>query len=288
MFRPGKILQIGGNSSAAAVIDINGTRARRDADAGDVDARRQWVTATVLPDGRVLGTGGSAVENQLTGVNNRAEIWNPDDRHVALGTAGVQARLYHSSRAAAAGRDRARRRRRRAGAASQHSTPRSTTRRICSTRPARSLRARRSCRRPSRPTVGEHPVAREPRATSSRVTLVKTGSMTHSVNMDQRFVELPFTQSGASALGAAARARDRRAARLLHAVRARLERRAVRPRRSLRINVALDAEHRRRLHADDRRRGRRRVQARVRDGRNARWRARPLRRPTSTRSVRSA
>jgi hypothetical protein len=28
-----------------------------------------------------------------------------------------------------------------------------------------------------------------------RVTLVKTGSVTHSVNMDQRFVELPFTSA---------------------------------------------------------------------------------------------
>ena len=28
-----------------------------------------------------------------------------------------------------------------------------------------------------------------------RVTLVKTGSVTHSVNMDQRFIELAFTQS---------------------------------------------------------------------------------------------
>ena len=29
-----------------------------------------------------------------------------------------------------------------------------------------------------------------------RVTLIKTGSVTHSFNMDQRFIELPFTRSG--------------------------------------------------------------------------------------------
>jgi hypothetical protein len=28
-----------------------------------------------------------------------------------------------------------------------------------------------------------------------RLTFVKTGSVTHSVNMDQRFIELPFTSS---------------------------------------------------------------------------------------------
>jgi hypothetical protein len=30
----------------------------------------------------------------------------------------------------------------------------------------------------------------------SRVTLVKTGSVTHSVNMDQAFVDLEFTRAG--------------------------------------------------------------------------------------------
>ena len=33
-------------------------------------------------------------------------------------------------------------------------------------------------------------------ATITRVTLVKTGSVTHSFDMDQRFLELPFTVVG--------------------------------------------------------------------------------------------
>ena len=32
----------------------------------------------------------------------------------------------------------------------------------------------------------------------ARVTLIKTGSVTHSFNMDQRFMALPFTRSAAS------------------------------------------------------------------------------------------
>ncbi len=34
----------------------------------------------------------------------------------------------------------------------------------------------------------------------SRVTLVKTGAVTHSFNMDQRFMELPFTDQGGGTL----------------------------------------------------------------------------------------
>ena len=30
-----------------------------------------------------------------------------------------------------------------------------------------------------------------------RVTLVRTGSVTHSTNLDQRFIDAPFTQTGA-------------------------------------------------------------------------------------------
>ena len=62
-----------------------------------MSTQRQWVSATVLADGRVLGTGGSAVENQLNGVNNVAEIWNPATGQWTQGTAGVNARLYHST-----------------------------------------------------------------------------------------------------------------------------------------------------------------------------------------------
>ena len=51
----------------------------------------------MLPNGQVLATGGSEVENQLTNVNNSAEIWNPSTGHWHVGTSGVKARLYHSS-----------------------------------------------------------------------------------------------------------------------------------------------------------------------------------------------
>ena len=51
----------------------------------------------MLADGKVLATGGSQVDNELTGVNNIAEIWDPatgSGRRVAR---RAKARLYHST-----------------------------------------------------------------------------------------------------------------------------------------------------------------------------------------------
>ena len=50
MFRPGKILQMGGNSNAATVIDINGPTPIA-TPTQSMSTMRKWVSATVLPDG---------------------------------------------------------------------------------------------------------------------------------------------------------------------------------------------------------------------------------------------
>ncbi len=76
MYRPGKIVQFGGNSNRTITIDINGASPVVTS-SEDMASQRQWVTGTVLADGRVLATGGSTVDNQLTGVNNSAEVWDP-------------------------------------------------------------------------------------------------------------------------------------------------------------------------------------------------------------------
>ncbi len=193
MFQPGKILQIGGNSNGAVVVDINGPAPSVTA-TSSMSSQRRWVSATVLADGRVLGTGGSEVENQLVGVNNAAEIWDPATGQWHLGPAGDKARLYHSSAlllpdatVLVAG----------GGAPGPLNN---TNAEIyyppylfdgnggLADRPE-ILSA------PDTANVGDNLAIQIDASTISRVTIVKTGSVTHSVNMDQRFIELPFDQS---------------------------------------------------------------------------------------------
>ena len=96
MFRPGRILQFGGESNNAIVIDIrNGAPVVSVSQ--PMSSQRRWVNATILPNGKVLATGGSSVRNELVDVNNSAEIWDPDTGTWSVGASGVQARLYHST-----------------------------------------------------------------------------------------------------------------------------------------------------------------------------------------------
>jgi hypothetical protein len=61
-----------------------------------MSSQRQWVSATVLADGRVLATGGSLQDNVLNGVNNKAEVWDPATGIWTGGPEGQRPRMYHS------------------------------------------------------------------------------------------------------------------------------------------------------------------------------------------------
>jgi hypothetical protein len=95
MYRPGRILQFGGNSKGAIIIDVRGGSPVV-TPTQSMSTQRKWVSGTILPNGRVLATGGSTVANELTGVNNSAEIWNPGTGNWTVGASGSRARLYHS------------------------------------------------------------------------------------------------------------------------------------------------------------------------------------------------
>ena len=193
MFRPGKILQIG--AGGTVVIDINGPQPVVTT-ISPTSTPRRWISATVMADGQVLGTGGSEVDNQLTNVNTTAEIWNPDTEQWHVGATAVRARLYHSAalllpdaRVLISG----------GGAPG----PQNNTNAEIYTPPYLfasngSLASRpQILSAPDTAEVGDSlPV--EVDNSASRVTLVKSGSVTHSVNMDQRFLELPFSASGNS------------------------------------------------------------------------------------------
>ncbi|HEV7914217.1 MAG TPA: PA14 domain-containing protein [Albitalea sp.] len=195
MFRPGRILQFGGNSNGAVIIDIRGP-APTVTPTMSMSSQRRLVTGTLLPDGKVLATGGSSQWNALVNVNNSAEIWNPDNGSWTVGASGVQARLYHSTAllmpdasVLVAG-----------GGAPGPQNNRNVELYFP---PYLFTGSGTLAPRPeiaTAPTVlnigqtfnvdlaGNGPVG--------RVVLVKTGSVTHSFNMEQRFVELTFNANG--------------------------------------------------------------------------------------------
>jgi galactose oxidase len=123
MYGIGRILQVGGNgrlegqvghdnfasSETAKILDINsGMATFVDADPLPpilgVARGRQWANATVLPNGRVLLTGGTAVGNSEADAVKHAAIWNPEappgqnpQQQWTYGAAASEFRGYHSS-----------------------------------------------------------------------------------------------------------------------------------------------------------------------------------------------
>ncbi len=209
MFRPGRILQFGGNSNLARIIDVNGANPVVTT-TGNLLKKRVLVNATVLPDGKVLATGGSGAWNTMTEVTNYAEIWDPGTGVWTQHSSGVKARLYHSvalllpDASVLVG----------GGGANSPTTslPQNNTNIEVyyppylygpgggfASRPAITGVQNLATSTAANPlvNVGEtFPVDWTGTGTVSRVTLVKTGSVTHSWNMDQRFVEATFRLSG--------------------------------------------------------------------------------------------
>jgi len=197
MFSPGKVLSIR-QYQQVVVIDFN-QHTPVITQTNPIDQVRLWASGTVLADGTVLITGGSQVKNQLTGVDYTAQIWNPATGQWTAGATATKPRLYHSnalllpdatvltggggapgpvinlnaeiyyppylysSSGAAAAR------------------PSLSSVSPLTVSPGDSLSA----------TVGATDVIK-------RLTLVRTGSSTHSQNPDQRFIKLSFTQEGAN------------------------------------------------------------------------------------------
>ncbi|GAA1027221.1 hypothetical protein GCM10009557_07750 [Virgisporangium ochraceum] len=109
MYRPGKILQVGGGwwgngggpdgARAGFVVDITGGTANPVVTATrPMKYQRHWPTATVLPDGKVLVTGGARENNGNGGYVTNPEIWDPDTGNwTEVVLPHEHARLYHST-----------------------------------------------------------------------------------------------------------------------------------------------------------------------------------------------
>ena len=195
MYRPGKILNVTSKSTKVAIIDINGSQPTVTS-TKPLLAKRVWGSSTVLPDGKVLMTGGTGFDEVLTGITNYVEIWDPATGNWKRGAEGSRARSYHSialllpdASVLVAG-----------GGASDEA-------------PVNQLHAEiyyppylfnSSGNFAARPSVisapdvvaAGQPFTMEASSTNiQRVTLLQIGSATHSINLQQRFSDLSFTRN---------------------------------------------------------------------------------------------
>ncbi len=95
MFDENKVISLGLDGSAW-ITDFSGGALKftRTADAG---GGRIWSNMTLLADGSVMLSGGSAVDNQLNGVKYAVQIWHPDTGTWTIGSDADVPRLYHST-----------------------------------------------------------------------------------------------------------------------------------------------------------------------------------------------
>jgi hypothetical protein len=207
MYQPGKIIQFGGSTNSSVLIDMTGATPVV-TPGPELSSPRKWVNGTLLPDGRVLATGGADITGPGVSAdigdyapNNAAEVWDPATNTWTVQSSGQVARMYHSTglllpdgRVLVSG----------GGApgpltnanaelfspdylvsASGGATGRPTITDVSATEvvPGQTI---------DLGTSSSNGI--------SAVTLVKMGSVTHSFNMEQRFLDLPFTASGGGVL----------------------------------------------------------------------------------------
>ena len=205
MFQPGRILQIGGVEAThptardgrdTQIIDINGSSPQITY-AARISQRRQWANSTVLPDGKVVLMGGSErnildvlYDWQPGQLGYPVEIYDPDRNSWTVGPPQQRMRLYHAIAIL---------------------LPNGTVLSAGGGWPGPQTNLDAEIYYPPylfdadggfarRPAITAAPTVLSPGATVTlttpdadnirRVTIVKTGSVTHSFNFEQRFIEL--------------------------------------------------------------------------------------------------
>ncbi|MDZ5461071.1 galactose oxidase-like domain-containing protein [Azohydromonas lata] len=195
MFAPGRILSLRG-SRRAVVLDLNGAAPRVQATAA-VPTNRQWGGATVLADGQVWVNGGSVTPNRLADAHYAGELWNPATGLWTRTARAAQARLYHSAALLLADGSVL------TGGGGAPGPLTQLNGEIYY--PPYLFMADGSGRLAPRPAVAAPAQARlgselaltlAAGTTARRVTLLRAGSATHALNVEQRFTSLAFTQDG--------------------------------------------------------------------------------------------
>jgi len=195
MYEPGKVLLVGGHdppTATAEVIDLNAPSPAWRYTAPMRYARRQ-LNATLLPDGRVLVTGGTSSTgfNSSAGPVFAAEVWDPKTETWGLWASTSERRLYHSTTvllpdgrilSAGGGQPFA------DGESADHLTAQIMT-------PPYLFRGKRPTILDAPATVyyGERLYVTTPDAdTIQLLTLIRLPSTTHAFDMNQRFNRIDF------------------------------------------------------------------------------------------------
>ncbi|MEW6301857.1 MAG: galactose oxidase-like domain-containing protein [Verrucomicrobiota bacterium] len=190
MYEPGKVIYTGGGDAPVATtesIDLNAGTPAWSAKASMPQARRQH-NATILPDGRVLVTGGSSSSGFNTADGSKpAIVWNPANNTWTTWATEANYRGYHSeavllpdARVISVGGD---------GQANYQIF--SPPYLFAGTRPSIT----------SAPTNITHGSAFTVGFSSGpigKVTMLRPASVTHTKNMNQRYNSLSFTVSGSN------------------------------------------------------------------------------------------
>jgi endonuclease YncB( thermonuclease family) len=212
----GKILVAGGGASSAdaRVIDINGATPQVSATAPMAHGRRQH-NLTVLADGTVLATGGNSSGASLVDLNSGvypAEQWNPATRQWKTLAAMQVTRQYHSTalllpngRVLSAG----------GGICDTCDTVQYLAKNAEVFTPPYLFKNDGSGELAPRPTIAAAPnqaayathisISTPDAASIRKVALVRLGAVTHSVNMEQRYVPLSFTSASGTLTATAPR-----------------------------------------------------------------------------------
>jgi hypothetical protein len=214
MYEPGKVLVLGGGTppvATAEVIDLNAkTPTWRLAE--PMGAPRRHLNATLLPDGSIFVSGGTAAAtefepkkpsfNDATGVVLGTEVWDPTTRHWSSLAEQHVRRLYHSTalllpdgRVLSAGGGEP------AGEGPKGKVVDTDHRDAQIFSPYYLFRGTRPVITAAPRTVkyGQQFEVKTPDASRIRkVTFIRLGSTTHAYNFDQRLNYLQYKVSGAS------------------------------------------------------------------------------------------
>ena len=197
MYRPGKIVRLGGGDPAGArtaVIDMTAASPAWQETSPMAFARRRQ-NAVILADGSVMAVGGTGRSDDPAAAVLAGEIWNPDTKTWKTVAEMEEARMYHSSAVllpdgrvfAAGGEDHS----------GHHASWTGKRAQIYS--PPYLFKG-------PRPTISSAPadvsygsafsLGSPDAADVTSVALIRPGAATHTYNMEQRYVPLSFSAGG--------------------------------------------------------------------------------------------